>query len=145
SIANRRYGDRYLFGGYKSTETPFDMAAKYYGGDAQIEVQGDKPAYMAKNIHGSVVFMGRKAGQAIPELPAHEQVPNPALANQPPVEGRSLNSVETSLASQGTSSVGSPLAQAAEGHWGPKSVNIFEVMTDLEFGLRANDKVTIQN
>lgn len=145
SIANRRYGDRYLFGGYKSTETPFDMSGQYYGDDAQVEVQVDKAAYMAMNIPGSVVFMGRKAGQAIPELPAHEKLSNPPLTGQGPVQGRSLDSVETSLASQGTTSLGAPLAQASEGHWGPKSVNIFEVMTDLEFGLRANDKVTIQN
>jgi flagellar hook-associated protein 3 FlgL len=136
SIANRSYGDRYLFGGYKSTEMPFDMSGKYYGDDAQVEVEVDRNSFMAMNIPGSVVFLGRKLGQE-----DMEQI-NPANASAPgapgSVEARGLDSVEgedPDLAAK---------MSVPKGHWGPKSVNIFEVLTELEFGLRANDKTTVQ-
>lgn len=148
SVANRRYGDRFLFGGYKSTETPFDMEGKYYGDDNQIEVQVDKNSYVAMNMPGSIVFTGRKAGQVdMSQLqgdPSQVATPSEGAITPPgeaPVELRSLDSVNSSNAAPVGGS-GNPMSA---GHWGPKSVNIFEVLTDLEFGLRANDKVAIQD
>jgi flagellar hook-associated protein 3 FlgL len=140
SVANRTYGDRFLFGGYKSTEMPFDLSGKYYGDDAQVEVEVDRGAYMAMNMPGSVVFLGQKLGQ---EPMLEVDAAGVPLANQAgspqgaPVPARGLDSVEGDADLQTQMSV-------PQGHWGPKSVNIFEVLTELEFGLRANDKPTIQ-
>lgn len=132
NIANRRFGDRFLFGGYSTQQTPFDMTGTYFGDDSEIEVQLDKNSYITMNIPGSTVFLGQKVA------PPMTQEQQQKLQEQGYVETRGPASVESSIASQ-------TLANSEAGHWGNKSVNIFETLRDLEVGLLANDKRVVQN
>lgn len=137
NIANRRFGDRYLFAGYKTEQAPFDMTGQYFGDDSEIEVQVEDDSFVTMNIPGSVVFLGKKLHQEVAtpqELPPPEQEGEAAS-----MEMREPASVESSLASRQT------LTNTKDGHWGPKSVNIFETLKDLSVGLKANDKRVVQN
>lgn len=138
NIGNRKFGDRYLFGGYKTLKAPFDMQGNYYGDDAEIEVPIDKDAKMVMNIPGSHVFLGKKINDPIgttreidpslieddePAVPPPE-LRGPASENGFPVEDPSIND---------------------QGYWGPKSVNIFTAIRALSTGLKSNDKMVVQN
>lgn len=130
NVGNRRHGDRFLFGGYKSTQAPFDMSGQYFGDDSEIEVQIDKSSFMAMNIPGSVVFLGRTL---------HQEVPPEAVLkdDKTEVEVRGPASVESSLSQQ-------TLVSKEQGSWGKRSTNIFDTIRDLEIGLNANDKRAVQ-
>lgn len=58
-IGNRKLGDRYLFGGYSTTETPFDFEGNYRGDDGEILMPVNKDSFVAVNVPGSRVFMGK--------------------------------------------------------------------------------------
>lgn len=140
NIGNRKFGDRYLFGGYKTLKAPFDMQGNYYGDDAEIEIPIDKDAKMVMNIPGSKVFLGKKINDPIgstkeldPSLLEDDSPPTP-----PPTELRGPASLPESAAA-------SDPAVNGEGAWGPKSINVFQTLRALEVGLRTNDKSTIQN
>lgn len=132
NIANRRFGDRFLFGGYKSMTTPFDMTGTYFGDDAEVEVQIEKDAYITTNLPGSVVFMGKKLHQP---LPVQETIQD----DKTKAELRGPSSQDPLAPSSQT------ITSSSQGAWGPQSVNVFETLRDLEVGLRANDKSVVQN
>lgn len=130
NIGNQRLGDRFIFGGHKSTTAPFDMSGEYFGDDNEIQVQIDKSSYMTMNIPGSVVFLGRKLNQEVP--------PEAILKDdKTTVEVRGPAAVESSMAKQA-------LVSKEQGSWGNRSTNIFDTLRDLEIGLNANDKSVVQ-
>lgn len=132
NIANRSFGDRFLFGGYKSTSTPFDMTGTYFGDDSEVEVQIEKDSYITMNIPGSVVFLGKKLHQ--PEAPKEILQDE---RSQVQVRGPSSQNPQAPQAQT--------LVNSADSYWGPRSVNVFEALRDLEVGLKANDKSVVQN
>lgn len=139
NIGNRKIGDRYLFGGYKTTKAPFDMQGNYYGDDSEMEIPIDKDAKMVMNIPGSKVFLGKNINDPIgttreldPSLKEDTSAPTPP----PPLRGPA-SSLEDAIVSD-------PTVNNA-GYWGPKSVNIFATIEALEIGLKTNDKAVVQN
>lgn len=137
NIANRQFGDRFLFGGYKSMTTPFDMTGTYFGDDSEMEVQIEKDSYITMNMPGSVVFMGKKLHQPIPPEKTQQDA-----KTQVEIRGPSSQNAQ---AQNAQSPAAQTLANSSEGHWGMVSTNVFEVLRDLEVGLRANDKYVVQN
>ncbi len=139
NIGNRKFGDRYLFGGYKTTKAPFDMQGNYYGDDAEIEVPIDKDAKMTMNIPGSHVFLGKKLNDPIGST--KEIDPSLKEDNTPAEEAPELR--------QPASEMFAPIVEDPsineQGYWGPKSVNVFTTIQTLETGLKTNDKAMIQN
>lgn len=139
NVGNRKMGDRYLFGGYKTTKAPFDMQGNYYGDDAEIEVPIDKDAKMIMNIPGSRVFLGKVINDPIGSTreidPSLKEDNTPAM---PPPEMRGPASImEDDLLEDPTIN--------DKGYWGPNSVNLFSTVKGLSIGLKANDKHVIQN
>ena len=139
NIGNRKFGDRYLFGGYKTTKAPFDMQGNYYGDDAEIEIPIDKDAKMVMNIPGSKVFLGKRINDPVgttKELdPSLREDTSPVA---PPAELRGpASTLQGALVDDPTVN--------NQGYWGPKSVNIFSTVRALETGLKTNDKNIIQN
>ncbi|MBY0385615.1 flagellar hook-associated protein FlgL [bacterium] len=137
NIANRQFGDRFLFGGYKSMSTPFDMTGTYFGDDSEMEVQIEKDSYITMNMPGSVVFMGKKLHQPIPPQQIQQD-------DKTQVEIRGPSS-QNAQAQNAQSPAAQTIANSSEGHWGMVSTNVFEVLRDLEVGLKANDKFVVQN
>lgn len=78
AIANRRLGDRHIFGGYKTHSQPFDDNLQYRGDDGNIMVEVQKDVFIGMNIPGREIFLGAKqqpkpavgeeGGEAQPEL-----------------------------------------------------------------------------
>ncbi len=58
-IGNRKLGERYIFGGFKTTSPPFDLAGQYHGDDGGLKLQISKDAFIAMNISGDKVLMGK--------------------------------------------------------------------------------------
>ena len=50
SVANRRIGERYLFGGYKTQKPPVDAEGRYQGDDGQIMVEIAKDVFLSMNL-----------------------------------------------------------------------------------------------
>ncbi len=58
-IANRKMGDRFLFGGFKTVEPPFAVSGKYQGDSGELMIEVDKGSYVAMNLPGNKVFLGQ--------------------------------------------------------------------------------------
>lgn len=61
-IANRRYENRYIFGGTKVDQSPFDSAGRYHGNDRPLTVQLDQENFVITNIGGHQLFLGQGLG-----------------------------------------------------------------------------------
>ncbi len=57
--ANRRIGDRYLFGGFKTIQAPFDQDGNYRGDTGQIMVEISKDVFLGMNVAGADIFNTR--------------------------------------------------------------------------------------
>ena len=54
--ANRRIGDRYLFGGYQTDTAPVDPDGNYSGDDGQMMVEIGRETFIGMNIPGHEAF-----------------------------------------------------------------------------------------
>lgn len=54
--ANRKIGDRYLFGGYKTHRPPVDPEGRYQGDDGQMMVEIAKDVFLSMNLPGIEAF-----------------------------------------------------------------------------------------
>lgn len=64
SIGNRRIGNKYIFGGFKSLSRPFDQDGKYLGDDKQTKIEVGKDFYVPVNFNGKSIFFD-KDGTAV--------------------------------------------------------------------------------
>jgi flagellar hook-associated protein 3 FlgL len=58
-IANRKLGERFIFAGFKTTQTPFDENGNYSGDTGEMKIHIDKDSFLAMNIPGEIVFQGK--------------------------------------------------------------------------------------
>ncbi len=56
AAGNRRIGDRFLFGGYKTTTPPIDPEGKYVGDDGQMMVEIGNDVFISVNVPGFEAF-----------------------------------------------------------------------------------------
>ncbi|MBS1959353.1 MAG: flagellar hook-associated protein FlgL [Bdellovibrionales bacterium] len=54
--ANRRIGDRYLFGGYKTDTPPVDSEGNYKGDDGQMMIEIGRETFIGMNVPGHEIF-----------------------------------------------------------------------------------------
>jgi flagellar hook-associated protein 3 FlgL len=64
SVANRKVGDRYLFGGYKTQRPPIDPEGKYLGDDGQMMVEIANNVFISMNTPGSEAFNTHPKGKS---------------------------------------------------------------------------------
>lgn len=64
---NAKYGDRYVFSGYRTTTVPFDATGNYSGGPVgqDIEIEATQGQYLTINLTGDEVF---KTGVDVPQV-----------------------------------------------------------------------------
>ena len=142
-IGNRKLGDRFLFGGYKTTRAPFDAEGNYFGDNGEIKISIQKEGLVAMNMPGSRIFLGREIkapATAGPDpaqtLDSQEPVPirGPAGGGEAiPLEAGPAKTEQEGEDRSGLSS-----------SWSSGGVNVFSILRDLSTGLRANDKETVQ-
>jgi len=100
AIGNRRLGNRYIFGGYKTLTRPFDETGKYHGDNGKITLEINKDYFLPMNLNGADVFFSDSSGKIKTESLKGKQleVPNtPAATDNDPIRGPATNNtVETS-------------------------------------------------
>lgn len=150
-IGNRKLGERYIFAGFKTTKPPFDPSGEYHGDDGDMKLQINKEAFIAMNLSGDKVLLGRGIGDdgiarpkaAVPrdteelqKLKGQEiqRAQENEKMDQEPLALRGPASV-----SRGEKSYNSVPDAATSG------INILQSLRDFEIGLRTNDKAEIQS
>lgn len=149
-IGNRKLGERYIFGGYKTQNAPFTLAGEYQGDDGDIKIQTHKDSFVAMNIAGSKVFLGKGLGndgivRARQEAPKNvDELKN--FQNEE-VERKERNKEidQDRVETRGPASERrSDPASKQDPVTGAPGINVFSVLRGLEVSLRTNDKEGIQ-
>lgn len=153
SVANRRLGDRYVFGGHQTKKPPFDTTGNYYGDSGDIKVQTHKDSYVSMNLSGDKIFLGKSFGAEGYTGPRPEAIKNvDELLENRKAElekkeiDEQLSETRSDLPIRGPASKGQAggagLADLTEPSQG---LNIFGVLKSLEIGMKTNDKAVIQD
>lgn len=151
-VGNRKQGDRFLFGGFKTTKPPFDAEGNYRGDSGEMKITINKEAKVAMNMPGDRIFLGKS--EAVP----HRM--GPPTTNREDFDPRS--SEEDSVVARGPASlamrtltgsnidlnlksndVPKPETPPVDDEM-PKGTDVFKVLRDLEISLKANDKSGVQ-
>lgn len=144
-VGNRKLGDRFLFGGFKTTNPPFTSVGEYRGDAGEMRVAINKEADVPINVPGSRVFLGtgirstRDGNDApsdkIDSMPGNSSQPKNAAEVRGPATQESAASAESVTTSQGNLSA----------TWRNQGTNVFAVLSDLEVSLKANSKEGVQD
>lgn len=124
SIANRRYGDQYLFGGFKTTTQPYMADGEYKGDNGEIPVEIQKDVFVAVNLPGPTIFDVKKYKPI-------DQGRNPAAVDK------------TDLSAHRDEKNAPPLEQQAARPL--EIINAFHELDALRVGLVTNDTTTIRD
>lgn len=150
-VGNRKLGDRFLFGGYRTTEAPFDPQGGYRGDAGEMKIAINKEADVSMNIPGSRIFLGdgirgedtSPTGEGLPGgAPYFFPKTNPNLTstalptNEATIRGPSGVPMTKTGAKTGTNQLSAT--------WRNNGTNVFSVLSDLGASLRANFKEGIQ-
>lgn len=128
--ANRRIGDRYVFGGYKTDKPPVSIEGKYVGDDGQMMVEVGRDVFIAMNIPGHEAFNTNPKAENRPA----------DVSESPELQMRAGNRAPASYSANGKIAGG----RAAPGPQ-PENVNVFEELQNLRIGLLTSDTETIRN
>ncbi len=164
-IGNRKLGDRFLFGGFRTTKAPFDQNGQYRGDNGEMKITINKEAAVSMNIPGSVVFLGVSeknvdSASLEPRVRARAPSPDPSSTDPnlnllkrsegqqrpdgPRIRGPASVANEPGAASGEGEGGETPVASNVSSSWQTGGVNIFSVLQDFHTSLRANDKGGIQ-
>ncbi len=147
-IGNRKLGERYVFGGFKTQTTPFNQYGEYKGDDGDMKVQTNKDSFVAMNIAGSKVFLGRGLGgdgivraqyetpTTVEDLKQFQQDEEIRKEDNQEFEANYLETRGPASTRQ-SASPKDPVTGAA-------GVNVFQTLKNLEISMRTNDKQGVQ-
>ena len=65
AIANKRFGNRYIFSGFKSLTKPFSDNGEYLGDKNHIKIEVGKDFFVPINLHGEEVFFSEEKEKPI--------------------------------------------------------------------------------
>ncbi len=139
SIANKRLGQKFLFGGYKSLEQPFNEFGDYQGDKGQVTVEISKDFFIPINITGDEIFflsrddMGTEP-HPLNRFPKMKSSPNNSLEKK---EIEHIDPVDQLPISR---SLASKIEMGSE-----KKENIFTVLDTLHSALSNDDPDVIQD
>jgi flagellar hook-associated protein 3 FlgL len=134
SAANRRIGDRYLFGGYKTDKPPVDPDGHFKGDGGQMMVEIAKDVFLAMNIPGIDAFNTAPKTSTDAQNAKTGYTPAGTQNNNSQTTGRAPASVQNSMAEGGDNSAA---------HL--ENVNIFDELQNLRIGLLTGDTDGIRN
>lgn len=149
-VGNRKLGDRYIFGGYKTTQTPFDIVGNYHGDDGDLKIQINKDAFVAMNVPGGKVFLGQGLSEDglirptahVPrdaeELQQQKMQEQQRLQHNEELENAPLQMRSPASTARGDQTMASvPDADS-------RGVNVLKTLKDFSIGLKTSDKGEIQ-
>lgn len=159
AIGNRKLGDRFIFGGFKTMQAPFEENGKYGGDSGEMNIHIEKETFMPMNIPGDRVFLGvgvNKNGlvkKSVAQARSIEEL-NQQMQTQPwKVEEHRQQQEAPQAANpvRGPASMGarqsipeSATPKGPEFSEGAAGTDLFQVMKGFEISLRTNDKEGIQ-
>lgn len=135
NIGNRKLGDRFIFGGFRTQNAPFSLKGDYKGDAGEMNVHIDKEAFLAMNVPGGRVFLGQGIDRNGAVKPPPKQ---PATIEE-------LNDQQQAVEMRGPASLGLPHEQEQPVDPQSTGVNLFGLVKDLEVALRTNDKAAVQD
>lgn len=151
-MSNRRVGERYLFGGFKTQSAPFTKDGEYKGDDGEMKIQSQNGTFVAMNLTGNRVFMGRGIGQDSTYVRPSDNVPADTQQLQDykmsEVDREFLNNQEDDnyIETRGPASVGRVQTLSTKDPvTGNSGVNVFSMLRSLDVALKTNDKAAIQD
>lgn len=124
SIANRKIGDRYIFGGFQTMDRPF-AEGSYSGDSGEMDIEINSGTSIAMNIPGDVIFLGKSM---VPEIEAERQ-----------------KDLEGANELRGPASTMQNTKALDDEHAFGYGVDVFRAIKRLEISLRADDTSGIQN
>jgi len=150
-IGNRKLGERYIFSGFKTQTMPFDISGEYSGDDGDLKIQTQKDQFLAVNLPGSKIFMGK--GFEVDGMIRPGQITPQSIDDLEGIKQRELESKElyqedqdSKILLRGPASTGSSNQIGDKDPTnGDTGVNIFQVIKGLEVSLKTNDKTGIQS
>lgn len=149
-MSNRRIGERFLFGGFKTQTSPFNRDGEYQGDDGEIKIQNQNGNFVAMNLTGDRVFLGRAIGND-DYIRQPEDVPQDAeqlqqyKLSEADREFQNNQKLEDRIETRGPASVGHVQTLGkSDPITGGSGVNIFSLMRSLDVALKTNDKLAIQ-
>lgn len=121
-IANRKIGDRFVFGGFSTMKRPFEDG-NYYGDNGEMEIEINNGTYVAMNLDGREIFYGK------------ELISSPFDINRTDLD-RVLRGPASVHVQSHSVSLSDPYG---------RGVDVFRAIENLENSLNANDTRGIQN
>jgi flagellar hook-associated protein 3 FlgL len=147
-IGNRRFGERFIFGGFQTKKAPFENNGNYIGDDGDMKVQIQKDSFVAMNIPGDKVFLGRGAGadgfirpKAMTSRTTDQLLEEKEYENYRNEKNQEIEK-QAHIDVRGPASRGSSIRPGVDED--SLGVNIFNVLSDLNIALKTNDKKEIQ-
>jgi flagellar hook-associated protein 3 FlgL len=142
NIGNRKFGERFIFGGFRTTHSPFDHTGKYLGDEGAIQIETNKGVYTSINLPGDAVFHGRNDVLTnVPENRRGSTTPNypgPVTPPEPDVQVRGPASINERRKTEEDEKVKDLKEE-------PAGQNIFHIFRALSNGLKTNDTVAIED
>lgn len=156
--SNKRFGERYVFGGHKTTEPPFSGDGQFKGDNGQIQIQNQQGNYLPMNLTGDQVFLGQdlsykesvnrdltvpKSAEELQDfkLAQIEREYQEELDQENDVQLRGPASLERA---HRVSTGDQDPTRAADDKASKNGVNLFTLISGLETALVTNDKFIIQ-
>lgn len=144
AIANKRVGQKFIFGGYKSLDQPFNQYGEYQGDKGQVTVEISKDFFVPINVSGDEIFyMARDSKESethpLNRFPNMKGSPNHQLREGDPINVDPVDQVpnQRDLAS---TDLNDPTYIQPE-----KRENIFTILDTLYNALNNNDADVIQD
>ncbi|MCR9206567.1 MAG: flagellar hook-associated protein FlgL, partial [Halobacteriovoraceae bacterium] len=137
AVANKRIGNKYLFGGYKTLSKPFDNQGAYQGDQGKMTVEISKDFFVPINLHGYEVFYadtGTSSKQPDPFERVGPQDGVPERFQDP--EKEEMREADRGLASK---------EEAAKEYDYQKRSNVFSLLEGLTSSLENNDPTYTQS
>ena len=150
-MANRRMGERFLFGGFKTQANPFNKDGEYKGDDGEIKIQNQQGGFVAMNLTGDRVFLGRAIGKddyirQPEEVPLSTEELQQYKISEAEREFQNDQKLADRVETRGPASVGHVQTLGkADPVTGGEGVNVFSLMRSLDVALKTNDKLAIQD
>ena len=150
-MSNRSAGERYLFGGYKTMDPPFNKDGQFSGDHYEIQIQNHKNQFMPMNLSGKQLFLGQDLGYQGTikrnwEVPKTLEELQAFKLNNIEKEFQIQEADENYIETRGPANVGRvERLSPSDPITGQTGTNIFSALSSLEASLRTNDKFGIQD
>lgn len=147
STGNRKLGDRFIFGGFKTQKAPFLKDGSFRGDSGEMLIHTDKTTFIPMNVPGGQVLLGQGLsadGIMKPQMQQASTIEEFAKQKMESAKKKADPLLQAPIQMRGPASSNAEV-NASSMDMGTGGINIFKVLSDLEVGLRTNDKQTIQD